>query len=302
VTVYCIDYRNGGMGNTILAHVLFSCCKANLDLENFFSDTGHSHKISLFKKRDLTAQHLIEFPDPEVNCILQMQSNDWFLLLQYKMSYVKWHRESPNLDNWGKFFKNEIKFDNKKIWQDFYANVKDQTWPECESYEDVTTLPGQIQAEINSLYRIPNTTIETDLELLEFLTVCYFELLSKDYSPRFAAPVYQLEDYFAYKIDPLISIADRLHWTWDEDLSKKFFSKILEINAVYLQWLDTMKYYHNQTVAGIECPIKLDVWEWALLIAKICQTLSYDPKNIKWQDSGCVLWHDNVTLIKLLRG
>ena len=51
------------MGNTVLAHVLFSSNQAKLDLDNFFSDTGNSHNISGVNTTKLRATHLIEFPD-----------------------------------------------------------------------------------------------------------------------------------------------------------------------------------------------------------------------------------------------
>ena len=86
------------------------------------------------------------------------------------------------------------------------------------------------------------------------------------------------------------------------ELSKQFHSKMLEINATYLAWLDTVKQHHDSIVSGIVCPINLDIWEKALLIAKVCQTLHCNPQDLKWQDSGCFLEQDNATLIKLLRG
>ena len=58
------------MGNTVLAHVLYSCGQVELDLENFFSDTGNSHKISKLNQTELIAHHLIEFPNSDLKCIL----------------------------------------------------------------------------------------------------------------------------------------------------------------------------------------------------------------------------------------
>ena len=77
---------------------------------------------------------------------------------------------------------------------------------------------------------------------------------------------------------------------------------MLETNARYLAWLDTVKQYHDSIASGIVCPIDLDLWERALLIAKVCQTLDRNPGNLKWQDCDCFLGQDSATLIKLLQG
>lgn len=69
-----------------------------------------------------------------------------------------------------------------------------------------------------------------------------------------------------------------------------------------MAWIDMIKQYHDSIVSGIVCPINLDLWERALLIAKVCQTLTCNPRSLKWQDRGCILEHDSATLIKLLQG
>jgi hypothetical protein len=289
------------MGNTVLAHVLFSCNKAKLDLDNFFSATGNSHNIRHINTTELTAKHLIEFPDNNTTCILQLKSDNWFNILQYKFSYVKWRNEVPTISNWNKFFKQIVESSDQE-WQQFYSDVKDESWPECESYNNINSLPDHILTEVKRLYQPSITEITTDEQLLEFLTICYFDGISKPTKFEFDAPVYWLSDYFEHNIEPLIQISKMLNWQWDDVLSKQFHTKMLEINARYLAWLDTVKQYHDQIVSGIVCPINLDLWEKALLIAKVCQTLHCNPRDLKWQDSGCFLEHDSATLIKLLRG
>jgi len=290
------------MGNTVLAHVLFSCNKTKLDLDNFFSVTGNSHNISQFNTTELRATHLIEFPDENAKCILQLNSDGWFHILQHKFSYAKWRNEVPALGNWDKFFKHVVDSNNDQAWQQFYSNVKDESWPECESYDKIDSLPEYILAEVKQLYQPPATDISTNEQLLEFLTKTYFDTISKIDKFEFDAPVYRLSDYFSHNLEPLIQISKMLNWQWDNKLSKQFHSKMLEINARYLAWLDTVKQHHDSIVSGIVCPVDLDIWEKALLIAKVCQTLHCNPQDLKWQDSGCFLEQDNATLIKLLQG
>lgn len=289
------------MGNTVLAHVLFSCNKVKLNLDKLFSATGNSHNISYFNTTKLTAKHLLEFPDENAKCILQLKSDNWFRILQYKFSYAKWYNAVPTLGNWSKFFK-QVVDSNDQTWQQFYSDVKDKSWPECESYDKIDLLPEYILTEVKQLYQPPAHDIATNEQLLEFLTNSYFDNISKIDKFAFDAPVYQLSNYFSYNIEPLMQISKMLNWQWDDQLSKQFHNKMLEINARYLAWLDTIKQHHDSIVSGIVCPINLDIWEKALLIAKVCQTLHCNPRDLKWQDSGCFLEQDNATLIKLLRG
>ena len=290
------------MGNTVLSHVLFSCNKVKLNLDNFFSVTGNSHNINHVNTTKLRAKHLIEFPDKNAKCILQLKSDNWFRILQYKFSYAKWYNEVPTLGNWSKFFKQIIDDDNDLSWQQFYSDIKDESWPECESYDKIDSLPEYILTEVKQLYQSSATDISTNEQLLEFLTNTYFDSISKIDNFAFDAPAYQLSNYFNYNIEPLIQISKMLNWQWDDELSKKFHNKMLETNATYLAWLDTIKQHHDSLVSGIVCPINLDIWERALLIAKVCQTLHCNPRDLKWQDSGCALEQDSAILIKLLQG
>jgi hypothetical protein len=289
------------MGNTILAHVLFSCNKAKLDLDTFFSVSGNSHRINRYNTTELAAKHLIEFPDNNAECILQLRSDNWFRILQYKFSYAKWLNEVPTLSNWNKFF-NQVADRGDHTWQQFYSNVKDDSWPECESYDKINLLPEHILTEVKQLYRPNVSEITTNDQLLEFLATCYFDEISKIDKFEFNAPVYWLSDYFNYNTEPLEQISKMLNWQWNNKLSKQFHIKMLEINATYLAWLDTVKRYHDSIVSRIVCPVELDLWERALLIAKVCQTLHCNPRDLKWHDSGCLQEQNSATLIKLLQG
>lgn len=290
------------MGNTVLAHVLFSCNKASLDLDNFFSITGNSHNIRFFNNTELTALHLLEYPNKDANCILQLKSKGWFRVLQYKFSYCKWHRAYPNINNWNKFFEYKPIDNQDQLWNEFYSNIKDETWPECNTFEDIKFLPEYVQTEVKQLFCTPANNISTDNQLLVFLAFCYYDLLTKDELVKFDAPVYWLNDYFDYNLSTLIEISKKLNWSWEEELSKRFYNKMLEANARYLQWLNNIKQYHDLTISGDICLTNLDIWEKALVIAKVCQTLSYNIRKLNWQDSDCYLGQDNATIIKLLQG
>jgi len=110
---YCIDYRNGSMGNTVLAHILYSCQQTDFDLNTFFSADGNAHRISKYNNTMLVAKHLKEYPDSNVKCVLEIYCNDWANLLKTKMSYSKWVHDKPTLHNFKKF---NFNFDEK--WQD----------------------------------------------------------------------------------------------------------------------------------------------------------------------------------------
>lgn len=290
------------MGNTVLAHILYSCNKADLDLNNFFSPTGNSHAIKNFENPEITARHLLECPVKDANCVLQLKSKDWTRVLQFKFSYCKWFEEYPTVCNWNKFFDYKPTDNQDQLWSDFYADIKESSWPECNRFSDVKKLPDYIQKEIEQLYRSSVTELNTDSQLLEFLAVSYYDILSVAETVGFDAPIYWLNDYFEYKLTPLIEISNKLSWKWDEELSKRFYNKMLESNAVYLKWLDNIKRYHDCTISGIVCTATLDTWERALVIAKICHTLACDIRQLNWQDSVCYLEQDNVKLMKLLQG
>lgn len=43
------------------------------------------------------------------------------------------------------------------IWKNFYDNIKDQTWPMCDSVDDFVNLPATIQLEILNLHLLQKT-------------------------------------------------------------------------------------------------------------------------------------------------
>ena len=289
------------MGNTVLAHVLYSCGKVELDLENFFSDTGNSHKISELNFTELTARHLVEFPNPDLKCILQLRSDDWFHVLQFRMSYFKWHNSVPNLSNLNDFF--ERKFLIKDDWAEFYSAVRDPSWPDCDSFKEIYKLPKYVQEEIQNTYQPPKVLLTTESNLVEFLSEAYFNMLIlSGQSAFFDAPVYYLSDYFSKKIQALEQIAEQLKWKYNHQRSDEFYSAMLKANQPHLSWLENIEQAHSNVINSTQTSVSLQPWERALVIAKICIILGRHPKTLNWQDSHCFLDNNNITLIKSLQG
>jgi hypothetical protein len=290
------------MGNTLLSHVLYSCDQTELDLENFFSDTGNADKILKLNLTDdvLTAYHLVEHPNSKLSCILQLRSDDWFHILQFRMSYFKAYNSVPTLSNLDNFFKRKIKINDD--WIKFYSDVRDPSWPDCASYEETYKLPEYIQKEIQNTYQPPNTMLTSESDLVEFLSETYFDMLMLAYRPAFDAPVYNLSDYFLKKIQPLEQIAEQLKWKYNHQRSDDFYFAMLKANQTHLSWLENIKQVHNNVINSIRTSVNLQPWERALAIAKICITLEQHPNTLNWQDSHCFLDKNNITLIKSLQG
>lgn len=290
------------MGNTILAHTLFSCERIDLDLENFFSPLGDSHRARQFNDQTLVAHHWLEFPTNDLIPVLTINASGWFLLLQYKMSYSKWHKQFPNLENWHLFFENKIRFNEQQDWQEFYNNLKDPSWPSCVSQDSVSQLPQYIQHEISNHYNKAKLDIITDQDLLEFLSITYYDLMCwSNIDITVNGAILELEDYLNYDIVTLQNLAGFLGWKWNESLSEKFFNRVLEVNDNYLTWLKKIKTYYFMTVSQNICSLHLEIWEQAWLIAKICQTHNLDIISLPWNQLGCGKKNSNNELINLLK-
>jgi hypothetical protein len=288
------------MGNTILAHVLYSCGKVELNLENFFSVSGNAHDISKVNHTEFTARHLVEYPNLAAQCILQLRSDEWFFVLQHRMSYYKWHNDVPGLLNWDKFFKREITSEDD--WPRYYNAVREPDWPECRSFDEIDMLPEFMQQEIRSTYQQPKRTLTTESDLLEFLTQTYFDMFTQLYHPTFDAPVYKLSNYFIKKTQELENVSNQLGWRWDQHRSDNFHSAMLQANKDHLVWLEKIKKVHNNVVNSIQTSIVLETWEKAIVIAKVCETQNYNPKQLNWQTNNCILDQNNLLLTKSQQG
>jgi hypothetical protein len=293
------------MGNTVLAHVLYASNSKDLDLNTFFSATGNAHEIILLNDTEITAEHLQENPNENLKCIVELVSDNWFQVLKFKMSYTKWHNDFPTRSNYKKFFEDvQVTVQENTSWAEFYNNVKDPSWPNCDSYEMIHTLDHWIQQEILQIYQPPSVNLlESDSLFLEVLSQTYFNMLTVPYKKYFdTAEVYHISDYFLGKITPLKNVCTKiLGRQWDQQRSNEFLKKVKEVNSRYFVWLDTIKKIYQKTIEFVEVPVQLELWEQAIIIAKCCEYFKISPMNLEWHNAGCILNENNVLLIELLK-
>jgi hypothetical protein len=295
------------MGNTVVAHVLYACQQITLDLDNFFSSTGDAHKIqSLIHDSSLIAHHLIEYPTDDLTCIVELKSNDWFYVLQHRMSYAKWYKEYPTVENLNKFFNvaKDVDVDVDRLWIDFYNNIKDDSWPMCNTVNDIAFLPDYIRHEVENSYQPPTRYIPTnETHALEFLSKNYYDQIQKKVTKNFnTSVIYLLGDYFDNNYDVLKTLAtDKFGWKWNQLLSNQFYTKMLEANAKHLNWLADMKSIYNATVNLSKVNVNLEFWERAMLIGKLCQHFNMNPEQLNWSDQNCFLSDNNVSLLNYFK-
>jgi len=91
------------MGNTILAHALYSCSKLIIDPDILFSLEGNAHAINNHNKTNLISWHCDEYPRSDVKIVMKILCKDWDELLRLKMSYSKYWKKLPNVGNFSEF-------------------------------------------------------------------------------------------------------------------------------------------------------------------------------------------------------
>lgn len=286
------------MGNTILAHALYACNQTDLDLLTFFSHTSDAHKIRFYNNTNFVAWHLVEYPKDDCNCVVQIICQGWSEVLRIKMSYSKWFKEFPNLQNFEKFFSYNATPQDQKLWQDFYQQYKDPSWPECPTIEHLDNLPAEIQTEIKSVYQFPSTAVTTEQELVEWLTICYYDSFNKPSRQNFSqAKILQLQSYLDGKFDCLKEVCEQtLNWTWNDVRSLQFHQAAIDANKKYISWLNGIKATAKQVIDNKPFDNEHAAWEQALVIAKICNEIEYDPRGIKWNNIGCIADNNNLYL------
>lgn len=290
------------MGNTLLAHVLYSCNKVNIEFDRFFSPTGDAHQIQILSQNsNLIAHHLLEHPRNDVRCLIELTATQWMQVLRYKMSYSKWFKKYPNGSNYNDFFiiKSDKKNEIDKLWQEFYQQIKDPLWGECATFSDIVHLPKTIQTEILSVYKEP----KTNFSVLNLLTLNYYDSVIEDHTLNFLNSVeYKLVDYINGDFTVVKNvIQDTLQWNWNDCLSLEFHQRVLTVNAEYLSWLDKIIHVFNQCVSFIEVAVDLELWERAIVLAKACRYFNKHPNLLDWDNDSCFLDKDNVSLIKNLK-
>lgn len=291
------------MGNAILAHALFACGQVDLDLDQFFSKTGDSHAIRPLNRTVLTAEHMIEFPDPSLVCVLKITCADWWEVLRIKMSYSKWMHETPDLNNFSKFYSYKSNHAAKeKLWQDFYQTVKDPSWPSCVCSEDIKTLPSAIQDELNQIYSVPRfQEPDTPARLAEWLSEIYYDIFLNPIRYHERSPNLDLGQYVEGDYAQLIGICNDLGWKWNYTKDNQFYKKMIDNNRQHLDWLGKIKTATNLVVDNKAVVGFFDLWEQALIVAKACQTVDQHPSTLKWDTNSCNTVENNLYLNKFTR-
>jgi hypothetical protein len=274
------------MGNTLLAHVLYSCNQIAVDLNSFYSMTGNSHNISKFNVSNLHALHLENYPHHNNKCLISFRADNFHELLRLKLSYSKWHKETPDVNNYTKFFKNLPIADRRENWKDFYKNIKDELWPECKTYNDVQTLPKVIQDEIKELYTEPNNTINDNKTLLQFLTISYYDLYRVNNDSINAKCIYNISSYLNNDLKNIPELVKQyLGWDFNYNKSNVFHSYVIKNNKQYLDWFEKIMEIYNTLTTFTEVDVSnLAVWEKAIIIAKVHEQHNLHPSSIRWND------------------
>jgi len=276
------------MGNALCAHIMYSCGQCDLDLDNFFSSTGDAHAArQLWKHSILQPHHMIEQPElvpAGSSCILEINTSPWFKLLELKMGYSKYTLVTPTVDNILSFFRiDNQSIDEKKLWSEFYTNIKDTSWPECDSLAEVVDLPMHIRNEIYNVYQPPTTGVAND-NFLNLLTIAYYDLIgSIDNTPNFGGEIYLLDNYFNNDLSTVKKqIQDKLDWQWNDQKSDFFCNRAIKANQKYLDWLERIKLIYKETIDNTVVQVDLEPWEKSLLLAKICLHYKMHPNSIPW--------------------
>jgi hypothetical protein len=222
------------------------------------------------------------------------------------MSYAKWQKSVPDVDNVYTFFSVKHDNDDTVSWHEFYTAVRDPAWPDCDTYGDVKYLPKKIQEEIYQIYQQPVAFEVTDARtLLEFLSLSYFDMWIRPVQPMFKDTLfYPLSSYVANATQDLQEkIIEHLpHWSWDDDRSNKFHAAAMAKNQPYFAWLENLQEIVNDTINfQVRSTSNFLNWEKAAIIAKSCHLLGINPRLIEWQSSGCFLQEDNLTLVNFLK-
>jgi hypothetical protein len=237
--------------------------------------------------------------------VLEITTTGWWELLRIKMSYSKWMLETPDLNNFSRFFSyiTNVKSESLKLWREFYQSVRDPSWPDCDSPSGVQFLPEAIQEEINQLYVDPDFSLPNNPDrLVEWLSKTYYDNFL-DLKRHFeSAPSMDLGQYINGDYEELINVCCNLFdCEWDHARSKMFYNKMIEVNSIYLAWLDAIKSATDSVINNRTVDEKFDLWEQALIIARACQLTGLDPLIMDWNNNSCAPDKNNLYLTKFTR-
>ena len=185
-----------------------------------------------------------------------------------------------------------------RLWQEFYTSFKDPLWPECDLYNNVSTLPLIVQEEINNVYINPIVTQDSELQFVEWLTIAYYDKFCKKQSKHFeSANTLLLGNYLQGRFQELIDVCTKtLNWAWNSNRSQQFYNKVIEINQPYLIWIDQIKQTTDDIINKRAVSTKFDLWEQAIIIAKVCEYTQQQPSTLNWNNVSCETDRNNLYL------
>lgn len=134
---------------------------------------------------------------------------------------------------------------------------------------------------------------------LENLVTKYFDSLTIDtLDDGLSESKLLLEDYLSGNFLTLeMSVVKNLNWVWNHAKSHFFYQKVLQANQKHLDWLDKIKNIVSLCCNFTYVDVNLLFWERAVVISKVCYTLNVNPADLHWNECGCFLEKNNVTLI-----
>ena len=233
------------MGNTILAHALYSCSKITIDPELIFSPEGNTHAISKYNNTNLIAWHCEENPRNDVEVILKVVCKDWDELLRTKMSYSKFFKKVPDVGNFTEFG---------------FTNAINSSWIENLTIKYWTIFQNIKLNNINTVYNITlNEYISGNTDKLQNATrLCNWKWDSKKSDIFYNIMLKNNLKYFDW-LDLIKLIVDKCLTYKIIDFNIEFWEKALiiakvcelaNINPQQFHW-NTEEYFLNNNLSLI---------------------------------------------------
>lgn len=101
-----------------------------------------------------------------INVSLDGASNAW--ISRWAQQIIKEVRPALMVVHWSYTHRRErpLQEVQDQIWREYYAAIRDSTWPDCASYHDISTLPISVQRDLAQDPKINCYTQGFDLESL----------------------------------------------------------------------------------------------------------------------------------------
>jgi len=233
------------MGNTILAHILYSCAKIQIDPELIFSFEGNAHAINDYNNTNLIAWHCEEFPKDDMEIILKVVCNDWDELLRLKMSYSKFYKKVPDKGNFQDFnFTNASESSHiENLTIKYWTMLQSVKLKNIDKVADIT-LSEYISGNVDKLqntakfhnWNWDSEKSKTFYQIMLIHNSKYFDWLDKI--------KILVNNCLEYNI-----VSTSLHF-WEKALILAKICEITHINPQLLHW-DTQEYFSNNNLSLI---------------------------------------------------